>query len=106
MLEATSFEKINAVKKWTGMQNKQCNGICPFNSSDLLQLKRPPDLQKCSVVLIESLLSSRFIDTVHPSNFRRSSCTEMCNLQAFMQICLTRFLDTEDVNLQWNAGLI
>ena len=27
MLEATSFEKINAVKKWTGMQNKQCNGI-------------------------------------------------------------------------------
>ncbi|XP_044182494.1 uncharacterized protein LOC114973900 isoform X2 [Acropora millepora] len=70
------------------------------------ELKRPPDLQKCSVVLIESLLSSRFIDTVHPSNFRRSSCTEMCNLQAFMQICLTRFLDTEDVNLQWNAGLI
>ena len=35
MLEATSFEKINAVKKWPGMQNKQCNGICPFNSSDL-----------------------------------------------------------------------
>ena len=38
MLEATSFEKINAVKKYTGMQNKQCNGICPFNSSDLLQV--------------------------------------------------------------------
>ena len=34
MLEATSFEKINTVKKWTTMQNKQCNGICPFNSSD------------------------------------------------------------------------
>ena len=25
MLEATSFEKINPVKKWTRMQNKQCN---------------------------------------------------------------------------------
>ena len=37
MLEATSFEKINPVKKWTRMQNKQCNGVCPFNSSDPLQ---------------------------------------------------------------------
>ena len=35
MLEATSFEMINAVKKWTGMQNKQC---IAFNSSDLLQV--------------------------------------------------------------------
>ena len=38
MLEATSFEKINTVKKWTRMQNKQCNGVCPFNSSDPLQV--------------------------------------------------------------------
>ena len=34
MLKVTSFEKINTVKKWTRMQNKQCNGVCPFNSSD------------------------------------------------------------------------
>ena len=27
MLEATSFEKIYTVKKWTRMQNKQCNGV-------------------------------------------------------------------------------
>ena len=24
---ATSFEKINTVKKWIRMQNKQCNGV-------------------------------------------------------------------------------
>ena len=35
MLEATSFERIKTVKKWTGMQNKHCNGVCRFNSSYL-----------------------------------------------------------------------
>ena len=24
----SDFEKIKTVKKWTGMQNKQCNGVC------------------------------------------------------------------------------
>ena len=37
MLEVTSLEKISTVKKWTRMQNKQCNGVCPFNSSDFSQ---------------------------------------------------------------------
>ena len=27
MLEAASFEKISAVKTWSRMQNKQCNGV-------------------------------------------------------------------------------
>ncbi|XP_044182487.1 uncharacterized protein LOC114974437 isoform X2 [Acropora millepora] len=44
MLEATSFEKINTVKNWTRMKNKQCNGV---------KLKRLPDFKKGSVVLIE-----------------------------------------------------
>ncbi|XP_074629275.1 uncharacterized protein LOC141886878 isoform X3 [Acropora palmata] len=85
MLEATSFEKINAVKKWTGMENKQCNGICPFNSSDLLQFA----LQQFHRQFIRQI----FVDHHAPR----------CVVQAFMQICLTRFLDTEDVNLQWIA---
>ncbi|XP_074629274.1 uncharacterized protein LOC141886878 isoform X2 [Acropora palmata] len=74
MLEATSFEKINAVKKWTGMENKQCNGICPFNSSDLLQFA----LQQFHRQFIRQI----FVDHHAPR----------CVVQAFMQICLTRSL--------------
>jgi len=31
-------EYIKTVKKWTGMQNKQCKGLYLFNSSDFLEV--------------------------------------------------------------------